>query len=59
PVAAPMVKRAGYYHFQLLLQNPQRKGLHALLALLIPQLYTLKEAKKVRWSLDIDPVDLY
>jgi primosomal protein N' (replication factor Y) len=59
PVAAPIVKRAGYYHFQLLLQNPQRKGLHALLALLIPQLYTLKEAKKVRWSLDIDPVDLY
>ncbi|KAF3978090.1 MAG: primosomal protein N' [Methylococcales symbiont of Iophon sp. n. MRB-2018] len=59
PVSAPMAKRAGYYHFQLLLQNTQRQSLHALLTLLIPQLYTLKESKKVRWSLDVDPVDLY
>jgi primosomal protein N' (replication factor Y) len=22
-------------------------------------IYALKEAKKVRWSLDVDPVDLY
>jgi primosomal protein N' (replication factor Y) len=25
----------------------------------IPNLYTLKAARKVRWSLDVDPVDLY
>lgn len=59
PVPAPMIKRAGYYHFQLLLQNTRRKSLHTLLALLVPQLYALKEAKKVRWSLDVDPIDLY
>ncbi|MFW5444391.1 MAG: primosomal protein N' [Methylococcaceae bacterium] len=59
PVSAPMAKRAGNYHFQLLLQNTQRKSLQQLLAQLIPQLYTLKEAQRVRWSLDVDPVDLY
>jgi len=59
PVSAPMAKRAGNYHFQLLLQNNQRKNLQLLLDQLIPELYRLKEAKKVRWSLDVDPVDLY
>jgi len=59
PVSAPMAKRAGHYHFQLLLQNKQRKHLQLLLDQLIPKLYSLKEAKKVRWSLDVDPVDLY
>jgi primosomal protein N' (replication factor Y) len=59
PVSAPMAKRAGYYHFQLLLQNTHRKRLQTLLDQLIPQLYKIKEGKKVRWSIDIDPVDLY
>ena len=59
PVSAPMAKRAGNYHFQLLLQNNQRLKLHALLDQLIPLLYNTKESKKVRWSVDIDPVDLY
>ncbi len=59
PVSAPMAKRAGYYHFQLLLQNKHRKHLQILLDQLIPQLYKLKEGKKVRWSIDVDPVDLY
>jgi primosomal protein N' (replication factor Y) len=59
PVSAPMEKRAGNYHFQLLLQNTQRKNLQSLLELLVPQLYLFKDAKKVRWSLDVDPVDLY
>ncbi len=59
PVSAPMVKRAGNYHFQLLLQNSNRTQLQSFLGQLVPQLYTLKQAKKVRWSLDVDPVDLY
>jgi len=54
-----MAKRAGNYHFQLLLQNNHRKNLQLLLDQLIPELYRLKEAKKARWSLDVDPVDLY
>lgn len=59
PVSAPMAKRAGYYHFQLLFQNTHRKHLQTLLDQLIPQLYIIKEGKKVRWSIDIDPVDIY
>lgn len=59
PVSAPMAKREGNYHFQLLLQNSHRKNLQSLLSQLIPALYLIKEAKKVRWSIDIDPVDLY
>ena len=59
PVSAPMAKRAGYYHFQLLLQNASRKKLQFLLDQLVPLLYAAKEGKKVRWSLDVDPVDLY
>jgi primosomal protein N' (replication factor Y) (superfamily II helicase) len=30
-----------------------------LLDTLMPEIEKLKQAKKVRWSLDIDPVDLY
>lgn len=59
PVAAPMAKRAGRYHYQLLLQANRRTDLRLVLDQLVPQIPRLKEAKKVRWSLDIDPVDLY
>ncbi len=59
PVAAPMARRAGLFRFQLLLQSPQRKDLHHLLDRLLPAIYALKESKKVRWSLDVDPLDLY
>ncbi|MGZ5008567.1 MAG: primosomal protein N' [Methylobacter sp.] len=59
PVAAPMAKRAGLYRYQLLFQSGRRPELHALLDVLMPEIEKLKLAKKVRWSLDVDPVDLY
>jgi len=59
PVPAPMPKRAGHFRYQLLLQNAQRKPLHLLLQQLVPRIYALKSARKVKWSLDIDPIDLY
>ncbi len=59
PVPAPMARRAGQFRFQLLLQSSQRKALHALLDALLPRIAALKEAKSVRWSIDVDPVDLY
>jgi primosomal protein N' (replication factor Y) len=59
PVAAPMARRAGLYRYQLLFQSVKRPELHALLDVLMPELEKLKQAKKVRWSLDVDPVDLY
>jgi primosomal protein N' (replication factor Y) len=59
PVAAPMAKRAGRYRYQLLLQANKRTDLRYVLDQLMPQISRLPEAKKVHWSLDIDPVDLY
>ncbi len=59
PVAAPMARRAGYYRYQLLFQGGKRRELHTLLEALMPKIAALKLAKKVRWSLDVDPVDLY
>jgi len=59
PVSAPMARRAGFYRYQLLFQNTRRQELHVLLDVLIPEIAKLKQAKKIRWSLDVDPVDLY
>ncbi|WP_312709786.1 primosomal protein N' [Stenotrophomonas sp.] len=59
PMPAPMPRRAGYQRTQLLLSALQRPPLHGVLAQLVPQLYALPEARKVRWSLDVDPTDLY
>jgi primosomal protein N' (replication factor Y) len=59
PVPAPMVRRAGRYRAHLLLQSSRRDQLHAVLDGLPQQLPSMPSAKGVRWSLDVDPVDLY
>ena len=59
PLPAPMPRRAGYQRVQLLLSSPSRPALHAALDTLMPLLRAAPEARKVRWSLDVDPVDLY
>jgi primosomal protein N' (replication factor Y) (superfamily II helicase) len=59
PLPAPMPRRAGMYRVQLLLSASNRRALHATLEAVVPGLYAAPEARKVRWSLDVDPVDLY
>lgn len=59
PMPAPMPRRAGYQRTQLLLSSAQRPVLHAVLDHVVPLLHGLPEARRVRWSLDVDPVDLY
>ena len=59
PLPAPMARRAGRARGQLHLAAAQRPALQAALNTWMPQLYELKSARKVRWSLDVDPVDLY
>ena len=59
PLPAPMPRRGGWHRSQLLLSSPDRRALHATLDAVVPQLYELPEARKLRWSLDVDPVDLY
>ena len=59
PMPAPMPRRAGFQRAQLLLSCAQRPPLHALLDQVLPQIYALPQARRVRWSLDVDPIDLY
>jgi len=58
PVPSAMERRAGRYRAQLLVQSARRGPLHALLTPWIEQLSELKEGRRVRWSLDVDPIDL-
>lgn len=58
PAVAPMERIAGRYRWQLLLQSKNRQQLHRLLDKLRLTLETLSASRKVRWSLDIDPVSL-
>jgi len=59
PLPAPLVRRAGHFRSQLMLQSRQRPALHRLLDAVIPQIETWPEARRVRWSLDVDPAELY
>ena len=59
PLPAPMPRRAGYQRAQLLLSATQRRDLHAALDALLPALHADPEARKLRWSLDVDPAELY
>jgi primosomal protein N' (replication factor Y) len=55
---APMPRRRLPAHAAAAV-GAQRPPLHGVLSQLVPQLYALPEARKVRWSLDVDPTDLY
>lgn len=58
PVPAIMQRRAGFSREQLLLQSSQRNHLHQLLKQLVPKITSLASARRVRWSLDIDPKEM-
>ncbi|KAA6185389.1 primosomal protein N' [Thiohalocapsa marina] len=59
PAPAQMERRAGRVRAQLLLQAPRRSQLQGLLATLLPRLRALPAPRHVRWSIDVDPKDLY
>lgn len=58
PTPAPLAKRAGKYRWQLLLQTQSRPQMQRLLASSKAAINMLPIAKKVRWTLDIEPQDL-
>ena len=62
-IPAPMERRAGKYRAQLLISAQQRSHLNATLVAWLNHVAADKSARKlsssVRWSLDIDPIDLY
>lgn len=59
PMPAPMPRRAGMHRGQLLFSAQQRRDLHRFLPQWIEQVRELPQARSVRWSLDVDPADLY
>ena len=54
---APMPKRAGKSRWQLALTANSRHALQQLLVATQIDIHQLKSARKVRWSIDIDPMD--
>ncbi len=58
PIPAAMEKRAGRYRAQLLIQTDKRAQLHNFLRQWLPQLSQLPQAKKVRWSIDVDAMEI-
>ena len=59
PVPAAMERRAGRFRAQLMLQSNRRANLQRLLSTLVREIEHSKQARKVRWSVDVDPVDTY
>ena len=54
-----MERRAGRWRAQLLLQSAQRGSLQRVLGNLVRQLEQTRAARKVRWSVDVDPADMF
>ena len=59
PAPAPMERLGGRYRAQLLFQAGKRSGLNQLLSMLNRSIPELDGAKRTRWSIDVDPVDLF
>ena len=59
PMPAPMPLRAGRHRGQLLLEADTRGALHEVLRPWALQLAAMPSSRRVRWSLDVDPIDLY
>lgn len=59
PLPSPMEKRAGRFRAQLILQSTERAALHNLLSALLSTIEKSALGRKVRWSIDVDPVDVY
>ncbi|MEJ1421779.1 MAG: primosomal protein N' [Candidatus Sedimenticola sp. (ex Thyasira tokunagai)] len=59
PVPAPMERRAGRFRAHLLIQSSRRGVLQKLLSQWIPQLSKLKSSRRVRWSIDVDPQEMF
>jgi len=58
PASPGMERRGGRYRAQLLFQNAHRSPLHELMRELLPMVRSWPEARRVRWSIDVDPGEL-
>jgi len=58
PLPAPMARRAGMFRAQLLLHAQQRSQLHRALDLICRHAERHPLARRAKWSVDVDPIDL-
>ncbi|HEV2613745.1 MAG TPA: primosomal protein N' [Gammaproteobacteria bacterium] len=59
PLPAPMQKKAGKHRGHLLLQSNNRSNLKRVLNQLTSHLSEIKSKQNVRWSIDVDPMELF
>ena len=59
PAPAPMEKRVGRYRAQLLLKAPSHGPLQRTLNVWLPQLEQLPDVRRLKWSIDVDPLELF
>ncbi|MHB8550473.1 MAG: primosomal protein N' [Acidiferrobacterales bacterium] len=59
PAPSPMERRSGRYRAQLLVHATQRPVLHRFLSRWLDLIAGTALARKARWSLDVDPVDMH
>ena len=59
PVPSPMERKAGRYRAQLLVTSHAHTPLHHFLDDWLCDLEGLKSGRSVRWSLDVDPMEMY
>jgi primosomal protein N' (replication factor Y) len=54
-----MPRRAGAYRGQVLVEAAARPALQAFLPDWLARVRALPDERRVRWSIDVDPVDMY
>lgn len=59
PVPSPMERRGNRYRWQVLLQAAQRGALHRTLSRMEQAYQQSNKRWNIRWSIDVDPIDLY
>ncbi|WP_440054392.1 primosomal protein N' [Pseudoalteromonas sp. T1lg65] len=59
PIPAPLERIAGKYRYQLHIHAQQRPVLHDYLAQLARYMSEHELANRVKWSIDVDPMDTY
>jgi primosomal protein N' (replication factor Y) len=58
PLPAQLARRAGYRRAHLIVESRDRRMLNAALAAWAPLAQGWPEARRVRWSLDVDPLEV-
>ncbi len=58
PMPAPIGRKAGHYRYYILMWSSSRKQRHLYLKRVMAHIETMKLSRRVRWCLDVDPIDL-